>query len=82
MKQMAAAVIVVALCAAHGSASAQTRPDFSGRWTLVSDPAAQGNAQYGSPSTGAIGGTEVVLLQAATTLKAQCRDGRRYARAR
>lgn len=74
MERIAAAVIAIALCAANGSTSAQAKPDFSGTWTLVPDPAARGNAQYGPPNTGAISGAEVVLVQTATTLKAQCRN--------
>lgn len=74
MERIAAAAIVIALCAANVSTSAQAKPDFSGTWTLVPDPAARGNAQYGPPNTGAITGAEVVLVQTATTLKAQCRN--------
>jgi arylsulfatase len=53
------------------TATAQTRPDFSGRWTVVPEPPAAGGGRGGSPPSGTMGsgwGGEITITQTAATL--------------
>jgi hypothetical protein len=53
------------------TAAAQTRPDFSGRWTAVPEPAPASGGRGGQNAPGTMGsgwGTEITIHQNASTL--------------
>lgn len=60
-----------ALVLLAATATAQTRPDFSGRWTVAPEPSAAGAGRGGSQASGTIGsgwGGEITITQSAATL--------------
>ena len=71
------AMVAAALLMVAGTASAQSKPNFTGKWTLVPDPNAPppggggGGGRGGGGRGGAISGPEVTITQDATTLKVE-----------
>ncbi len=64
-------VFGLALTLVAVTAAAQTRPDFSGRWAAVPEPAAAGGGRGGQNAPGTMGsgwGTEITINQNASTL--------------
>ena len=77
------AMMVAALLLVAGTASAQGKPNFAGKWTLVPDPNAappgggggRGGGGRGGGRGGAVSGPEVTITQDATTLKIERAQG-------
>lgn len=75
------AMMVAALFLVAGTASAQSKPNFTGKWTLVPEPIAPPPPAAGAAGgrvggmrgggRGPIGGPEVTITQDATTLKVE-----------
>jgi hypothetical protein len=78
------AMMVAALLLVAGAASAQSTPNFTGKWTIVPDPNAPppagggaggggrgGAGGRGGGRGGAVAGPEVTITQDATTLKVE-----------
>jgi hypothetical protein len=61
--RLAMMVVLFAVCA-----SAQQRPDFSGRWQLAPDPSAPTGGARAVPPMGAGWGSDISIAQDATTL--------------
>jgi hypothetical protein len=64
-------VLGLALTLVAVTAGAQTRPDFSGRWTAVPEPVPGGGGRGGQTAPGTMGsgwGTEITINQNASTL--------------
>jgi hypothetical protein len=78
-------MMVAALLLIAGTASAQSKPNFAGKWTLVPDPSAPPPGGAGGAGgrggggrgggRGAVSGPEVTIAQDATTLKVERMQG-------
>lgn len=81
MRRLSVLAMLVAAVALVAGVSAQGTPNFSGKWTLVPDPAAAGGGGGGGRGGrgggrgGAVGGQEFTLTQDATTLKVDRMQG-------